>query len=255
MQFQGNLTANGTLGNPIIFTSIKDDTWGGDTNGDGNATAPAPGDWQYLEIGASSAASSLQHCRFFYGGKNSRGVLRLYSGNATVANCEFGNTQGKFGLAQAIHANPSVSNPQFSNGDLPAMLLDAGTLTTGTFTLQKHAALVFVVIADISKSTAFHLTLQAGTIFKFSSTGGDLMSFGGNFTANGTDLEPIVFTSLKDDSWGGDTNGDGNATTPAPGDWQDIEITGTSTAGSLQHCRFFTAARIPKACCTPIPAA
>jgi len=44
----GNLIANGTAQEPIIFTSINDDARGGDTNS-GSSLQPAPGDWGDIE--------------------------------------------------------------------------------------------------------------------------------------------------------------------------------------------------------------
>lgn len=44
----GTLEVEGTASNRVVFTSIKDDTYGGDTNGDDDATSPAPGDWDSI---------------------------------------------------------------------------------------------------------------------------------------------------------------------------------------------------------------
>ncbi|MBU2578578.1 lamin tail domain-containing protein, partial [Patescibacteria group bacterium] len=49
-EVKGNLFAQGTEGNPIIWTSLKDDQYLGDTNNDGENSAPAKGDWQGIQI-------------------------------------------------------------------------------------------------------------------------------------------------------------------------------------------------------------
>jgi PKD repeat protein/pimeloyl-ACP methyl ester carboxylesterase len=71
---RGILLTDGTYQNRVVFTSIKDDTLGGDTNGDGDATRPSPGDWKGIdfqnpEFGATSGA--LRYCVIRYADKDS----------------------------------------------------------------------------------------------------------------------------------------------------------------------------------------
>lgn len=66
------------------------------------------------------------------------------------------------------------------------------------------------------------LTLEPGAIIKLDANA--VISVAGKLSAIGTAQKPVVITSIKDDQYGGDTNGDGSATAPAPGDWSSIMI-------------------------------
>ena len=84
------------------------------------------------------------------------------------------------------------------------------------------------------------LTIEAGTIVKFDALKGILVASPGTLTVNGNAGHPVIFTSTKDDSYGGDINGDGNATSPQKGDWQWISF-GTSSGNTLNYCKILYA--------------
>ncbi len=89
---------------------------------------------------------------------------------------------------------------------------------------------LYVVQSTVTIPSGSTLQIHPGTIIKFAS--GQGLSVQGTLTSVGTLTEPIVFTSAKDDSSGGDTNGDGTATSPAPGDWNQILL---SDGSMLDH--------------------
>ena len=92
---------------------------------------------------------------------------------------------------------------------------------------------VYHVYDDIVIPNGITLTIQAGTIIKFAPYKGITVQPGGRLIAIGTFAQPIYFTSLTDDSVGGDSNGDGNNTTPTVGDWKWIYVNGAEV--SLDH--------------------
>lgn len=65
------------------------------------------------------------------------------------------------------------------------------------------------------------LTIEPGVVVKFYDLNKNL-NIGGSLTAIGTPEEKIIFTSYKDDMFGGDTNNDGSSSVPKNGDWSAI---------------------------------
>ncbi len=122
----GRIVADGTPADRIVFTSIKDDTAGGDSLLDG-AGVPHAGDWRYIWINTGSSANSFAYCDFAFGGDNSESVLYL-DDEADVSYCDFhdngGGTPGS-GIDEAVlhirhwNAGTSVQYNRFWNNRWP----------------------------------------------------------------------------------------------------------------------------------------
>ena len=125
-----------------------------------------------------------------------------------------------FGFALMFKAN-------FSEASGPT-IINSGYLTTPTVWTKENSP--YIVNSYVSMSSSGSLTIESGVIVKIGSKGSVYGS--NNFYAKGTEDEKIVFTSWKDDSFGGDTNNDGDSTKPAPGDWDSI-VFGSSTQSAV----------------------
>lgn len=120
------VSINGTVEEPVIFTSFKDDSVGGDTNDDGSTTTPEPGDWGYASFGGGGTNSDMQieYLQVRYGGGVSVDDLRgsfapslyitywWYNGNPgrgyTLENIQVSHS-ADVGLALSIGRNNGVS--------------------------------------------------------------------------------------------------------------------------------------------------
>ncbi len=119
LTFSKKLTAVGTEDEKIIFTSARDDSFGGDTNEDGNATKPSPGSWNALNLSGGGASEIIiNHASVLYGSVNNivMGAVTVNSNNnVTIKNTEI-KYSGEFGL-YIYQAQPTVENNIISNNE------------------------------------------------------------------------------------------------------------------------------------------
>ncbi len=324
----GSLVADGTPEAPIVFTSLKDDSVAGDTNEDGDTTAPSPGDWLGIEFAPVSTGSVLANVEIRYSGGNydcypfgcpyvrsssvytespdlivvssrimasardaifiaggdpvvsgntidgaANGVT-IGGGNSTITNNIIRNaadcglniaTQSMIAgnrvqdnttgicvggvvaanvTGNSVSANEkAISGPPglvsgFSGNTYVGNALD-GLWTSGDVRADAtwpSDIPVYFIAGTVNVYPGRTLTIEPGVIAKGRKDGlygiNSRVVVDGTLVAQGTSTSPIIFTSLKDDSVGGDSNGDGGTTSPTPGDWLGIEF-GVSSSGSL----------------------
>ena len=115
----------------------------------------------------------------------------------------------------------------------------SGTISQDTvWSMTNNLGRPYVVTGNVTVNTGSTLRIEPGTIVKFRRSGLRLI-INGILDAQGTPTSPIYFTSERDDSVGGDTNGDRTATVPVSSDWGGVYVDGTgSTDSILRHIEF-----------------
>lgn len=256
-----NIPASAT--EPVVLTSFLDDSVGGDTNGDGNATSPQPGDWigitfntnsasvwdfvdlRYAGVPGSSAAlefngavSTLRHCVI------SRSASSGANVTSPAGSCQFVDSlfrdNVEFGIRslrwQDLGASRNIQQINNAAGD--RVLIQGGVISTPIELERSQIPGPLLMNGRTRVASNGILSLPPGTILKIQNTTTTALQSNGNSSGvirlRGTGLEPIIITSARDDSVGGDTNGDGGATVPAPGDFGQIRID-SNAASTLEN--------------------
>ncbi|HEY5592573.1 MAG TPA: right-handed parallel beta-helix repeat-containing protein [Paludibacter sp.] len=271
---KGALVAAGSKALPIVFTSIKDDSKGGDTNGDGNSSAPQKGNWDDVQFNSSGldASNLLRNCIFNYGGSGygdiggykSYGNVKVFDAKLMIDSCRIEHSAssaiGVYGSATPTIQNTEInnitytpvsmsmfSNPTFNNIIISNIGINAIGVVPENYsvdaTIPKRdfggfTNITYFLYGTISVNSGTHITIPKGLVFK--SNGSSKLDVSGRLTIDGTETEPVVFTHEYDDSYGNpfDTNNNGSAQLPSTGSYgltfQDI----SNDLSSINHAIF-----------------
>lgn len=261
----GKFIAQALSGESIFFTSIKDDNWGGDSNGDANLSSPARNDWPGIifQSTAVDTASLLKRCQIRF----TNFAIQTSSSSPSIDSCILSiNTRcasfegesspifinntlassQQVPIALDFNADPVMSNNSFSFSDnqFDAIGLIGSQVTRNTTIkvrgLGAITNLTYVMLSsDITVLAGRTLTIAPGVVIKHaqSSFNYNLFRVDGTLIMEGKADSIITITSVKDDAVGNpfDTNKDGNGSVPARNDLGPIFITQTGGASKIYH--------------------
>jgi len=190
---------------------------------------------------ADSAFSNVSSALYLYGCANPSvsgcrfnggyvGVILSATGSTSLSANTFQGTEQAV-IVNDISGTIDVKGNSATGGSVNGILLDRCNVA-GDSRLTSDPGLPYVV-RSVTVGDGKTLTLDPGVVAKFDLNGG--MSFYGTLKANGNAFAPIYFTSIRDDSVCGDTNGDGSQTVPSPGDWKCINLINQNSA-TMSYC-------------------
>ncbi|MEM7308429.1 MAG: right-handed parallel beta-helix repeat-containing protein [Planctomycetota bacterium] len=246
LRADGVLDVDGTALEPVIFTSILDDTAGGDTALDG-PTVGALGDWGGLTSGIGGLIDA-EHAEVRFAGFGGLNAVRGLGGSVDLRNCTIRDSANEgisFSGAEPpfvriedcaildcedyalddvpIDAVPGIKNNTASGNGVDAIRVPNANTVGSTIAIGPENCLNGALVIDgvLAVEPGTELILAAGTVMKVDQASSTRWVVEGTLRLQGTAADPVVVTSIGDDDHGGDTLGDG-PTDGAPGDWTGI---------------------------------
>jgi hypothetical protein len=231
---EGRLQAVSTKGSPIILTSLRDDQVSGDT--DLRASDPQPGDWIGIVFKQSSRDCILQGVTIKYAGNAKYGVapVHLEAASPEITGNEIVHSAG-FGISADVNSFPTIQDNTFSDIARGTGLGIRGSELTAKDIYrwdQERVDLVRVVTDRVTIGPEATLVIVPGTVLKFEPKG--LLEVQGRLQAESGEggKEQVIFTSVHDDDFGGDT--DGTTAPQANRSWGWIIFKGSNEESVVQ---------------------
>jgi len=188
-------------------------------NNDRNINGETPGIGLVLSATSSPTISNNQFIQ------NTRGALIETNSAPSLTNNSF--TQNIQEAIYMINGYPTFSGNSASGNGTNGVRME-GSLTQD-YVLNANLPYVISTVYTIPEGKT--LTVPAGSTIKF--TGSGSISVSGRLSATGTSSNKIIFTSLKDDEYGGDT--DAASSTPLSGDWLNLSFNQNLATSTLDH--------------------
>lgn len=193
---------------------------------------------------------------YIYVGSSSGNASPIVTGNTVIGS----DTPGSYGIYISLSTpgRPQISGNTISHFDYPVYFnvlngvsglgenttsdnsYDAIYLRGGGSWLEMDGKLnklklpYIIGVYGVHVMEGYTLTIDPGTTVKFEDDGG--IHVDGTLLARGTAQSKIIFTSLYDDEYGGDTNADGSATRPGEEQshyWNSISFSEESSPNSV----------------------
>ncbi|MFH1214204.1 MAG: right-handed parallel beta-helix repeat-containing protein, partial [Candidatus Neomarinimicrobiota bacterium] len=215
-----------------------------------------------IRFSDANDASYVSNCQIEYSGYYG---ICVYSCSPTISNSTISNNSGHGLYAYSSDSSPAITNNTFSNNsgygvylgnsagsDGIALISYSGNTGTGNSTngfglkgtvsancswSSGSSSFPFILLGLTQINSGYTLTINAGTVIKGNSC--SYIKANGTLDVNGESGSLVTFTSINDDNYGGDTKGDGTATSPSGGDWDGIYLDGSSYEGIgyFDYCR------------------
>jgi len=257
----GTLTGIGTVSEPIVFTHLADDDFGNpkDSQNDGR-TIPGNSNAGRLAI-YGKKTSKIENWKINYAGYDSNNWAVYVSQGNIVSKCEIKNSYRgiyfydnaqvlnntftninyfpvgrKVNLGSPVLLGNTVSNVGYIGILIGEFGTDSPTLKSMDFAGFTNVA--YIIESQLSIPAGDVVSIDPGVVIKFNQRYYGYITVNGALKATGKASNKIIFTSIADDSAGGDTNNNGTGTIPYNYDWQGLDFTGTAsdTENILKNC-------------------